>query len=61
MNPAVIGFIRHGITMLATLALANTDVSPEDINTLASGAVILINLGWFAYDQRHNLKRKLRA
>lgn len=55
MNPALLGFIRHGITLVAGMVFANTDLSPDDINTIASAAVILLNLGWFAYDRRADL------
>lgn len=58
MNPALIGFIRHGITLVASMIFAKTDLSPSDIETLASGAVILINLAWFAYDRRADLPRR---
>lgn len=51
MNPAVLGFVRHAITLFAGMFLANTTLTPDDIETLASAAVILINLGWFAYDR----------
>jgi hypothetical protein len=51
MNPAILGFIRHAITLVAGMVLAKTSLSPDDIETLASAAVVLINLGWFAYDR----------
>lgn len=51
MNPAILGFVRHAITLFGGIALANTKLSPDDIETLASGAVILINLAWFAFDR----------
>lgn len=51
MNPAILGFVRHAITLVGGIALANTKLSPDDIETLASGAVILINLAWFAFDR----------
>ncbi|PZU78180.1 MAG: hypothetical protein DI546_04270 [Rhizobium sp.] len=51
MNPAILGLVRHAITLVAGMALANTNLSPDDIETLASGAVILINLSWFAFDR----------
>ncbi|MBY5329594.1 Pam3-gp28 family putative phage holin [Rhizobium leguminosarum] len=51
MNPAVLGLIRHAITLIAGMALANTSLAPDDIETLASGAVVLINLAWFAFDR----------
>ncbi|MQV12187.1 hypothetical protein GHL01_00310 [Sinorhizobium meliloti] len=51
MNPAVLGFVRHAITLFAGMFLANTSLSPDDIETLASAAVVIINLGWFAYDR----------
>lgn len=51
MNPAVLGLIRHAITLIAGMALANTSLAPDDIETLASGAVVLINIGWFAFDR----------
>jgi hypothetical protein len=58
MNPALVGFIRHGITLVASMVFAKTNLSPSDIETIASGAVILINLAWFAYDKREDLPRR---
>lgn len=52
MNPAILGFIRHAITLVGGMALANTSLSPDDIETIASAAVIVINLALFAYDRR---------
>ncbi|MDX0534361.1 hypothetical protein GOC55_12960 [Sinorhizobium medicae] len=51
MNPAILGLVRHAITLVAGMALAHTSLTPDDIETLASGAVILINLAWFAFDR----------
>lgn len=51
MNPAALGFIRHAITLIAGMVLANTSLTPDDIETLASAGVLLINLAWFAYDR----------
>lgn len=31
MNPAVLGFIRHAITLVAGMTLANTSLPPDDI------------------------------
>jgi hypothetical protein len=58
MNPAVLGFVRHGITLAFGMILANTSLSPSDIETLASGTVILVNLAWFAYDRRADVPRR---
>ncbi|AMD60889.1 hypothetical protein AWN88_22490 [Agrobacterium tumefaciens] len=51
MNPAILGFVRHAITLFGGMFLAKTSLSPDDIETLASAAVVLINLVWFAYDR----------
>ena len=37
MNPAILGLVRHAITLIAGMALANTELSPDDVETLASG------------------------
>jgi hypothetical protein len=58
MNPALIGFIRHGITLIFGMVFAKTSLSASDIETLASGAIILLNLAWFAYDRRADLPRR---
>ncbi len=60
MNPAILGFVRHGITLAFGMLLANTSLSASDVETLASGAVILVNLAWFAYDKRADLPRRKR-
>jgi hypothetical protein len=62
MNPALVGLIRHAITLIFGMLLANTSLEPSDIETLASGAVVLLNIAWFAYDKRDDLpKRKKKA
>lgn len=62
MNPAILGFVRHGITLAFGMLLAKTSLQPSDIETLASAAIILINWAWFAYDKRDDLpKRKKKA
>ena len=60
MIPAVVGLIRHAITLIFGMLFAQTSLSPSDIETLASGAIILLNLGWFAYDRRADLPRRKR-
>jgi hypothetical protein len=40
------------------MLLANTSLEPSDIETLASGAVVLLNLAWFAHDKRDDLHRR---
>lgn len=60
MNPAVIGFIRHAITLVFGMVSAQTTRSASDIETLASGAIIILNLAWFAYDRRADLPRRKR-
>jgi len=51
MNPAVLGLIGNAITLIAGMTLANTSLAPDDIQTLASRAVVLINIAWFAFDR----------
>jgi len=58
MNPAVIGLVRHAITLIFGMLFAQTSLSASDIETLASGAIILLNLAWFAYDKRADLPRR---
>lgn len=58
MNPALIGFIRHAITLIFGMVFAQTSLTASDIETLASGAIIILNLAWFAYDRRGDLRRK---
>lgn len=60
MNPAILGFVRHGITLAFGMILANTSLQPSDIDTLASAAVIIVNIGWYAYDKRADLPRRKR-
>lgn len=60
MTPAFIGFIRHAITLVFGMLSAKMSLSPSDVETLASGAVILINLAWFACDKRDDLPRRKR-
>lgn len=61
MNPAVLGIIRHIITLIACMLFAQTSMSPDDINSVAAGAMALIGFGWSIYEKRadgFDLKRK---
>lgn len=58
MNPAVVGLIRHAIILIFGMLFAQTSLSASDVETLASGAIIVLNLAWFAYDKRTDFRRK---
>lgn len=60
MNPALVGLIRHAITLIFGMLFAQTSLSASDVETLASGAIIVLNLAWFAYDKRADLPRRKR-
>jgi hypothetical protein len=53
MNPRMLDLVRTLITIFATMLLADSKVSPDDISTLAGGATILLTLGYGIYERKH--------
>ena len=53
MNPRVLDLVRTLITIFATILLADSKLPPEDINTLAGAATLLLTLGYGVYERKH--------
>ncbi|MBB3521015.1 hypothetical protein [Rhizobium sp. BK456] len=53
MNPRMLDLVRTLVTIVATVLLADSKLSPDDINTLAAGATIALTLGYGIYERKH--------
>ncbi len=53
MNPRVLDLVRTLITIFATILLADSKLAPEDINTLAGAATLVLTLGYGVYERKH--------
>lgn len=53
MNPRMLDLVRTLITIVATVLLADSKLSPDDISTIAGAATILLTVGYGIYERRH--------
>ncbi|UFS81574.1 MULTISPECIES: hypothetical protein [Rhizobium] len=53
MNPRVLDLIRTFLTIAATIFLADSKLSPEDINTIAGAGALVLTLGYGVYEKKH--------
>jgi len=53
MNPRISDLIKTLITICAAMLLADTRLSPDDINTIAGAVTIAVTLGYGFYERKH--------
>lgn len=53
MNPRIIDLVRTLITIVVTVFLADSGMSPDDVGTIAGAATIILTLGYGFYERKH--------
>lgn len=53
MNPRMLDLVRTLITIVATVFLADSKLSPDDVSTIAGAATIILTLGYGFYERKH--------
>lgn len=51
---AFLALLRHFLTVAGGALLATSDLSPDDIETLAGAAVAVLGVAWSLYDKRRH-------